>query len=99
MCSFTRNDKLCRIGSYLALQRPLQLDDKLLQRQGARQLLSRDNNNNFSCFSNFELLTLLKMSNKETRVYVGNLPPDIRSKDIEDLFYKYGKVSELKSNF
>ena len=44
-------------------------------------------------------MTLLKMSNKETRVYVGNLPPDIRSKDIEDLFYKYGKVSELKSNF
>ena len=39
------------------------------------------------------------MSNKETRVYVGNLPPDIRSKDIEDLFYKYGQVSELKSNF
>ena len=32
------------------------------------------------------------MSN-ETRVYVGNLPPDIRSKDIEDLFYKYGKIS------
>ena len=29
----------------------------------------------------------------ETRIYVGNLPPDIRSKDIEDLFYKYGKIS------
>lgn len=33
------------------------------------------------------------MSNKETRVYVGNLPPDIRSKDVEDLFYKYGKIA------
>merc|ERR1712223_1211936 len=33
----------------------------------------------------------LKMSN-ETRIYIGNLPPDIRSKDIEDLFYKYGKI-------
>ena len=32
-----------------------------------------------------------KMSN-ETRIYIGNLPPDIRSKDIEDLFYKYGKI-------
>jgi len=31
------------------------------------------------------------MSN-ETRIYIGNLPPDIRSKDIEDLFYKYGKI-------
>ena len=28
----------------------------------------------------------------KTRIYVGNLPPDIRSKDIEDLFYKYGKI-------
>jgi arginine/serine-rich splicing factor 1/9 len=32
------------------------------------------------------------MSN-ETRIYVGNLPPDIRTKDIEDLFYKYGKIA------
>lgn len=30
--------------------------------------------------------------NKETRIYVGNLPPDIRTKDIEDLFHKYGKI-------
>ena len=28
----------------------------------------------------------------DTRIYVGNLPPDVRSKDIEDLFYKYGKI-------
>lgn len=32
------------------------------------------------------------MSKNETRIYVGNLPPDIRTKDIEDLFYKFGKV-------
>ncbi|XP_077533702.1 splicing factor 2 [Haemaphysalis longicornis] len=29
----------------------------------------------------------------ECRIYVGNLPPDIRSKDIEDLFYKFGKIT------
>ena len=29
----------------------------------------------------------------ESRIYVGNLPPDIRTKDIEDLFYKFGKIS------
>ncbi|XP_003739725.1 serine/arginine-rich splicing factor 1B [Galendromus occidentalis] len=29
----------------------------------------------------------------ESRVYVGNLPPDIRTKDIEDLFHKYGKIT------
>lgn len=27
-----------------------------------------------------------------SRVYVGNLPPDIRGKDLEDVFYKYGKI-------
>lgn len=26
-------------------------------------------------------------------MYVGNLPPDIRSRDIEDLFYKFGKIT------
>ena len=31
--------------------------------------------------------------NNEGRIYVGNLPPDIRSKDIEDLFYKFGKIN------
>jgi len=29
----------------------------------------------------------------DCRIYVGNLPPDIRTKDIEDLFYKYGKIT------
>ena len=28
----------------------------------------------------------------ETRIYIGNLPPDIRTKDVEDLFYKSGKI-------
>ncbi|KAL0267122.1 UNVERIFIED_CONTAM: hypothetical protein PYX00_009477 [Menopon gallinae] len=33
-------------------------------------------------------------SNKnDCRIYVGNLPPDIRTKDIQDLFYKFGKVT------
>ncbi|ELT90590.1 hypothetical protein CAPTEDRAFT_221687 [Capitella teleta] len=29
----------------------------------------------------------------EGRIYVGNLPPDIRNRDIEDLFYKFGKIT------
>ena len=32
------------------------------------------------------------MPGSETRIYIGNLPPDIRTKDVEDLFYKYGKI-------
>lgn len=38
-------------------------------------------------------------SRNECRIYVGNLPPDIRTKDIQDLFHKFGKVTfvDLKS--
>jgi arginine/serine-rich splicing factor 1/9 len=32
------------------------------------------------------------MSGRESRVYVGNLPPDVRQKDLEDVFSKYGKI-------
>ena len=31
----------------------------------------------------------------ETKLYIGNLPPDIRNKDIEDLFYKYGTIVNI----
>lgn len=31
----------------------------------------------------------------DCRIYVGNLPPDIRSKDVEDLFYKYGVIRDI----
>lgn len=31
----------------------------------------------------------------DCRIYVGNLPPDIRSRDIDDLFYKYGKINYI----
>lgn len=35
----------------------------------------------------------------DNRIYIGNLPTDVRVKDIEDLFYKYGKIRyiELKN--
>lgn len=38
--------------------------------------------------------------NIECRVYVGNLPPDVRQKDVEELFEKFGKISyiDLKSH-
>lgn len=28
----------------------------------------------------------------DSRVYVGNLPPDCRTKELEDIFYKYGRI-------
>lgn len=33
--------------------------------------------------------------NNDCKVYVGNLPNDIRSRDLEDIFYKYGKIIEV----
>lgn len=27
------------------------------------------------------------------RIFVGNLPPDVRTKDLENLFYKYGRIN------
>lgn len=38
-------------------------------------------------------LTMSHSSRNECRIYVGNLPPDIRTKDIQDLFHKFGKVT------
>ncbi|XP_057674509.1 serine/arginine-rich splicing factor 9 [Corythoichthys intestinalis] len=32
----------------------------------------------------------------EGRIYVGNLPMDIQERDIEGLFYKYGKIREIE---
>jgi arginine/serine-rich splicing factor 1/9 len=30
-----------------------------------------------------------------TRVFVGNLPIDIKEREIDDLFYKYGRIREI----
>ena len=30
-----------------------------------------------------------------SRVYVGNLPMDVREKDLEDVFYKYGRILDM----
>ena len=34
-------------------------------------------------------------SSNESKVYVGNLPPEIRMRDLEDVFYKYGKIVDV----
>ena len=33
--------------------------------------------------------------NNDCKVYVGNLPADIRARDLEDIFYKYGKIVDV----
>ncbi|KAI6652020.1 Serine/arginine-rich splicing factor 1A [Oopsacas minuta] len=34
-------------------------------------------------------------NNNDCRVYVGNLPDDVRNRDIEDIFYKFGKIRDI----
>lgn len=34
-------------------------------------------------------------SSNDCKVYVGNLPGDIRKRDLEDIFYKYGKLVDV----
>ena len=29
------------------------------------------------------------------RVYIGNLPPDVQEKEVEDLFHKYGRIRSI----
>ncbi|XP_036166078.1 serine/arginine-rich splicing factor 1-like [Myotis myotis] len=36
-----------------------------------------------------------RAGNNDCSIYVGNLPPDIRTKDIEDVFYKYGAIRDI----
>ena len=31
----------------------------------------------------------------DCRIYVGNLPPDVRVQEIDDLFYKYGNIRHI----
>jgi arginine/serine-rich splicing factor 1/9 len=36
------------------------------------------------------------MSSRASRtIYVGNLPGDVREREIEDLFYKYGRIVDI----
>ncbi|BAS71818.1 Os01g0316600, partial [Oryza sativa Japonica Group] len=36
------------------------------------------------------------MSRRNSRtIYVGNLPGDIREREVEDLFYKYGRILDI----
>lgn len=37
-------------------------------------------------------MSLLKSTTSESRVYVGNLPQDVKNRDLEDLFDRYGPI-------
>jgi len=36
-----------------------------------------------------------RSSATEGKIYVGNLPPDVKERDIEDIFYKFGKIGVI----
>lgn len=31
-----------------------------------------------------------------SRIYVGNLPMDVRERELDDLFYKYGRIRDIE---
>lgn len=37
----------------------------------------------------------MNRGNAECRVYVGNLPNDVKAKELDDLFYKYGTIKDI----
>nr|GFA01315.1 nucleotide-binding, alpha-beta plait [Tanacetum cinerariifolium] len=39
------------------------------------------------------------MSRSSRTLYVGNLPGDIREREVEDLFYKYGPIARIDLKF
>jgi RNA recognition motif-containing protein len=67
---------------------PVKLENKRQRTPSSRHLteLFIANLCNFSA-------VVMSNSRNDCRIYVGNLPPDIRTKDIQDLFYKFGKVT------
>lgn len=38
---------------------------------------------------------MYRSNNTEARIYIGNLPSDIRSREVEDLFERYGKILDV----
>ena len=38
---------------------------------------------------------LIRSTTNECRLYIGNLPKDVRDKDLEDVFYKYGRITAV----
>ena len=37
----------------------------------------------------------MSRGSNDCKVYVGNLPADVRHKDLEDVFYKYGNLVDV----
>lgn len=75
--------KITTQGDSDHLEFNLAVVDGCLHTKGVNYLLSNQFYIEFSVMS----------GRNECRIYVGNLPPDIRTKDIQDLFYKFGKVT------
>ena len=38
---------------------------------------------------------MYRSNNNNSRIYIGNLPEDVRSREVEDIFDKYGKILDV----
>ncbi|KAG2247792.1 hypothetical protein Bca52824_087420 [Brassica carinata] len=63
---------------------------------GEFQIYEEESDEGFNLFASFQQ-PLGTMSDRSSRsIYVGNLPGDIRESEIEDLFYKYGRIVDIE---
>ena len=42
-----------------------------------------------------EKMSRFDRGTNDCKIYVGNLPQEVRGRDLEDIFYKYGKVLDV----
>ena len=40
--------------------------------------------------------SMFRGNNNDCRIYVGNLPEDCRERDVDDIFYKYGRIADIR---
>lgn len=40
--------------------------------------------------------SMYRGNNNDCRIYVGNLPEDCRERDVDDIFYKYGRIADIR---
>ena len=47
------------------------------------------------CFFEVKIVFNMDRGNADCRVYVGYLPTDVKSKELDNLFYKYGTIKDI----
>jgi hypothetical protein len=66
-----------------------------LFKDGSFSILASGRHIVFSKYYKSKIAIKMDRGNADCRVYVGNLPTDVKAKDLDDLFYKYGTIKDI----